>query len=116
MFGNFSSILGKYLPLNLKRKGNTVGEPYDYRSVMHNANNYLGTDRKKPFIMKLKPGGPIIGQRKELSELDARKINKFYGCKVDSSKYNLINEKILTYLTRQHINYQQRTTNKIKQI
>ena len=69
------------------KSGNTVDEPYDYRSVMHVPNNYLGKDRKRPIVMKLMPGGPIIGQRQGLSELDARKLNKFYACKIDNSKY-----------------------------
>ena len=65
----------------------TMDEPYDYRSVMHLRNNYLGKDRKRPILMKLMPGGPVIGQRQGLSELDARKLNRFYGCKIDGSKY-----------------------------
>ena len=72
------------------RKGFDTGEPYDYRSVVHYDTNYLREKPYYPVIMKKMPGGPVINHFKELSELDARKVNKFFGCPVPKSEYNFI--------------------------
>lgn len=67
--------------------GYIMGEPYDYGSVMHYGYYYFSLDPKIPTIVKLMPGGPRIGQRRGFSDLDLRKINKFYKCKNYTSKY-----------------------------
>ena len=60
-----------------------MDEPYDYKSVMHFPNNYMKTLVYRPKLMKKWPGGPIIGRWENgLSELDARKVNKFFNCPV----------------------------------
>ncbi|XP_020613836.1 astacin-like metalloendopeptidase [Orbicella faveolata] len=61
-------------------KGYVIGEPYDYGSVMHYGFNFFSVDSKRPIIVKLMPGGKQMGQRDGFSDLDLRKINKFYNC------------------------------------
>ena len=73
-----------------KLNGYTTGEPYDYGSVLHYGNFFFSLDPKIPTIIKLKPGGPQIGQRKGFSDLDLRKINKLYNCKKYISRCNII--------------------------
>ena len=47
---------------------------------MHYGFNFFSIDPKKPTIVKLMPGGEQMGQRKGFSDLDLRKINRFYNC------------------------------------
>lgn len=61
-------------------RGFVTKEPYDYGSIMHYGFNFFSIDPKKPTIVKLMPGGKQMGQRKGFSDLDLRKINRFYNC------------------------------------
>lgn len=54
---------------------------------MHYGFNFFSIDPKKPTIVKLMPGGKQMGQRKGFSDLDLRKINRFYNCLNYISKY-----------------------------
>ena len=71
-------------------KGHVTGEPYDYGSVMHYGFNFFSIDSKRPVIVKLMPGGKQIGQRDGFSDLDLRKINKFYNCTKYISECSLL--------------------------
>jgi len=65
-----------------KRSSNTYNETYDYNSIMH-YNAYEFSMSKKlglRTIIPLKTGGSNIGQRERLSDTDARRIKKMYGC------------------------------------
>ncbi|RWS07418.1 zinc metalloproteinase nas-4-like protein, partial [Dinothrombium tinctorium] len=54
-------------------------EPYDYHSIMHYG-AYAFSKRGMRTI-EPKQKGVSIGQRRFLSKIDIRKINKLYGCK-----------------------------------
>lgn len=71
-------------------KGYVIGEPYDYGSVMHYGFNFFSVDSKRPIIVKLMPGGKQMGQRDGFSDLDLRKINKFYNCTKYISECSLL--------------------------
>ncbi|XP_074596932.1 hatching enzyme 1.2-like [Brevipalpus obovatus] len=55
-----------------------LNEEYDYGSVMHYGSTAF-TNGKGPTIVPLK-SGTEIGQRRGLSKVDLRKINKLYEC------------------------------------
>ena len=55
-----------------------LGTPYDYGSVLHYGNNAFAKDRSKPTIIT--PHGEEIGQREKLSDMDAERVQIFYGC------------------------------------
>ena len=71
-------------------EGYVIGEPYDYGSVMHYGFNFFSVDSKRPVIVKLMPGGKQMGQRHGFSDLDLRKINKFYNCTKYISECSLL--------------------------
>lgn len=63
---------------------NSLGEPYDYDSIMHYARN---TFSRGPYLDTIIPrekgpnGTPKeIGQRVKLSDGDIRQANKLYNC------------------------------------
>lgn len=57
----------------------TFDVPYDYNSVMH-YNGRAFTKNGEPTIIPLRETEAVIGQRKQMSELDIEKINKMYKC------------------------------------
>ena len=57
---------------------------------MHYGFDFFSIDPKIPTIVKLMPGGALIGQRTGFSDLDLRKINKFYNCTKYISECNFI--------------------------
>ncbi|OWA50642.1 putative Acidic mammalian chitinase [Hypsibius exemplaris] len=60
----------------------TFGEPYDFGSIMHYGKNELGVKEDVWTIRPLeKYGNPEIGQRRQLSPIDIKKINKMYRCR-----------------------------------
>ena len=50
----------------------TLGEPYDYDSIMHYP-EYAFSSNYRPTIVK-KRQGPVIGQRTRLSAIDIRQV------------------------------------------
>lgn len=66
----------KPLPAN---EVNTLGLPYDTKSVMHYVSFASSAiDDKKPII--LAKDGSYTGNDKQLTSLDIQKLNKFYNC------------------------------------
>ncbi|XP_037541584.1 zinc metalloproteinase nas-14 isoform X2 [Nematolebias whitei] len=57
--------------------GNTLNLPYDYGSIMHYGSAYFSVDGSPTIVTK---EGGSIGQRKQLSQLDAQKLNALYHC------------------------------------
>ncbi|XP_064617624.1 meprin A subunit beta-like [Liolophura sinensis] len=53
--------------------------PYDYDSIMH-YNAYSFSANRKPTIVPIGNTDKEIGQRRGMSELDAKKLNKLYSC------------------------------------
>lgn len=58
---------------------NSLGEAYDYSSIMHYGPNTFSNDSKKETIIPLE-GNVRIGQRERLSASDKRQTNKLYQC------------------------------------
>lgn len=56
-----------------------VGEPYDYESIMHVAENYQATNPDQPTVTPKKEGVKI-GKGKKLSPGDSAKIKKLFKC------------------------------------
>lgn len=70
---NFHKLNGRYVK--------TFGVPYDYNSVMH-YNAYSFSKNGEPTILPLEDTGDVvIGQRKQLSQLDIKSIRNMYKCK-----------------------------------
>lgn len=65
--------------------GDYLGEPYDYKSVMHYPRDGFGVMingiRLSTLVPKDKPWRKI-GQRDTFSNIDINQINKLYKCKV----------------------------------
>jgi len=57
--------------------------PYDTGSVMHYSSYLFSRNGKKTIVAK---GGQTLGQRKGLSPLDIKKINKLYNCPEGSGR------------------------------
>lgn len=57
-----------------------LGEPYDYGSIMHYGPTYFSRDGLLPTIVKLRPGGPRMGQREAMTSNDINQLNKLYSC------------------------------------
>ncbi|GAB0101016.1 hypothetical protein DMENIID0001_171330 [Sergentomyia squamirostris] len=55
-----------------------LGLPYDYDSVMHFSRKALSKNGEDTIVPQKK--GVNIGFRQELSELDIKRINKYYNC------------------------------------
>lgn len=60
---------------------NSLGEPYDYSSIMHYAKGTFAKANKDETIRpKACCPRPPIGQRIQLSPGDVRQTNKLYAC------------------------------------
>jgi len=55
----------------------TLGEPYDIDSIMHYTNRAFSRNGLSTIIYKLDPTKKL-GQRKKLSKIDIRQLNKMY--------------------------------------
>lgn len=72
----FTNVAGKWSNFqNYQENTTSFEEPYDYDSVMHYHQTAF-TANGQPTIVPLK--STAIGQRKGLSPIDIRKINKAY--------------------------------------
>ncbi|GAB1597525.1 high choriolytic enzyme 2-like [Argonauta hians] len=58
----------------------SLGLPYDYLSIMHYGKKYFAIDHKYPTVIP-KKRGVYIGQRKGMSQLDIKKLQRLFGCK-----------------------------------
>ncbi|GIY50827.1 hypothetical protein CDAR_537211 [Caerostris darwini] len=58
----------------------SLGEPYDYSSILHYSKFAFSKDPFTKPTLEPKKRGVRIGQRKGLSAGDVRKINKLYNC------------------------------------
>ncbi|XP_065321720.1 bone morphogenetic protein 1-like isoform X1 [Gordionus sp. m RMFG-2023] len=84
---NYENILAGQ-EYNFKEKQssevNSLGEPYDFGSIMHYARNTFSKSTYLDTILPRFPGKdgkrPEIGQRIHLSEGDIRQANKLYSC------------------------------------
>lgn len=60
---------------------NSLGEPYDYSSIMHYAKGtFAKTNKEETIRPKVCCPRPPIGQRIQLSPGDIRQTNKLYSC------------------------------------
>ncbi|VDL91358.1 unnamed protein product, partial [Schistocephalus solidus] len=79
---HWDQIDGQYRRnFNLKNSGeiDSLGEPYDYDSIMHYGRNSFAKSKDSETITP-KAGMAAIGQRKGLSPGDIRQTNKLYRC------------------------------------
>ncbi|GIX95835.1 zinc metalloproteinase nas-15, partial [Caerostris extrusa] len=58
----------------------SLGEPYDYSSILHYSKFAFSKDSITKPTLEPKKRGCSVGQRKGLSAGDVRKINKLYNC------------------------------------
>ncbi|XP_031635550.1 dorsal-ventral patterning protein tolloid-like [Contarinia nasturtii] len=71
----------------------SLGEPYDYGSIMHYARNYFSKHMYDSKISTIQPKKgkngrrPRIGQREHLSPSDIRQTNKLYKCPACGETY-----------------------------
>ncbi|KAK4011771.1 hypothetical protein OUZ56_020884 [Daphnia magna] len=68
---------------------------YDYGSLMHYPSDAFAKDPTIPVIQPLH-GKPVLGQRKTLSALDVKKLNRFY-CKA-SGLYGFTGEQLAVHI------------------
>lgn len=79
-------LLGQEYNFNelTKDEVNSLGEDYDYGSIMHYARNTFARLRYLDTILPKRKSGtmtrPEIGQRVRLSPGDIRQANKLYSC------------------------------------
>ncbi|KAH3882757.1 hypothetical protein DPMN_006702 [Dreissena polymorpha] len=64
-------------------QADTLGVSYDYDSVMHYS-KYSFSKNGNPTVMPTHPPSADIGQRDGLSDTDALRIRKLYGCDVSA--------------------------------
>nr|VFU02998.1 mRNA [Oulactis sp. MM-2018] len=60
-------------------QADTLGEPYDYGSIMHYPRRAFSRNGKETIVPK--KSGVTIGQRRGLSRIDIRQLNKLYKCR-----------------------------------
>lgn len=69
---------------------NSLGEKYDYDSIMHYSSRSFSIDSNKKTIIPTKRF-KMIGQRVKLSTGDINQANKLYDCKMDNNQCNINN-------------------------
>ncbi|GAB0093343.1 hypothetical protein DMENIID0001_084320 [Sergentomyia squamirostris] len=52
--------------------------PYDYGSILHYSDKAFSMNGRRTIVPK--KAGVVIGQRKGLSNLDFRRLNRMYNC------------------------------------
>ena len=79
---------------NFERKNateiNSLGEKYDYNSIMHYSSRSFSVDVNRRTILPTKRY-KMIGQRIQLSIGDIRQANKLYNCKSDQNQCQMNN-------------------------
>jgi hypothetical protein len=65
-------------------EADTLGEPYDKKSIMHYGNYAFTRDGKKTIVSITDPN-EILGQRNGLSTIDVKQLKKYYKCVTDVS-------------------------------
>ncbi|XP_057297332.1 zinc metalloproteinase nas-4-like [Hydractinia symbiolongicarpus] len=60
-------------------RASTLGEPYDKSSVMHYGNYAFSINRRKTIVSRSRPD-EVLGQRKGMSKIDIKQLNKYYKC------------------------------------
>lgn len=68
--------------------------PYDYDSIMH-YNSISFSANRKPTIVPIGNPDVEIGQRRGMSYLDAKKLNKLYSCGKFAYSYHFISMEIV---------------------
>uniref|UniRef100_A0A7E4VUC2 Metalloendopeptidase n=1 Tax=Panagrellus redivivus TaxID=6233 RepID=A0A7E4VUC2_PANRE len=63
----------------------TLGEEYDYKSIMHYASNAFSKNGQNTIETTVDGFTDVIGSAVELSDMDVVKINKLYACSGPSS-------------------------------
>lgn len=58
-------------------EADTLGEPYDYKSVMHYPRRAFSTNGRATIVPKQ---GQTIGNRQGFSKVDINQIKKLYKC------------------------------------
>ena len=69
------------------------GEVYDYASVMHYTTTEFSKNRRRTITVTNRTHyqlqhSPMLGHAENLSPIDVRQINKYYGCYVPESGYH----------------------------
>ncbi|XP_071314926.1 hatching enzyme 1.2-like [Trachinotus anak] len=67
-----------------KRESNNLNTPYDYSSIMHYRKTSFSQNGRNT-ITPIPDASVQIGQRRDMSELDIRKINLLYRCSSQTS-------------------------------
>lgn len=60
-------------------QADTLGEPYDKKSVMHYGNYAFSNNRRKTIVSIANPN-EVLGQRNGLSDIDVKQLRKYYKC------------------------------------
>ena len=76
------------------------GEPYDYASIMHYESTAFSINRLETITVSNEElfqlqGRPWLGFARNLSAIDVRQVNKFYGCYVPKSGDGDLSVKVL---------------------
>jgi len=79
---NWSNIPGR-VRYNFEKyrhgQAQTLGQPYDKKSVMHYGNYAFSTNGRKTIVSKSNPN-ELLGQRRGLSDIDIRQLKTMYKC------------------------------------
>lgn len=86
---NWISIRWSYIPsglwYNFKKyqpgQADTLGEPYDKKSIMHYGNYAFSTTQGQKTIVSKNNPNEVLGQRRGLSAIDIKQLRKYYKCR-----------------------------------
>ncbi len=83
MFAGFGKVSHNFAKYDVGQ-AETLGEPYDYESIMHYPNTAFGKrdsrGRYMNTIISKKDPDMQLGQRDEFSDGDVKQINMLYNC------------------------------------